>query len=763
MKELHFVDSIPTCEALSIIYGTMESDSKTFKSFVTTGFLMESGASEDIVMESVMDTFKSIAEGIKKFIEKIKEFFRKILLYITSAYQDLDKVAVEVKKVIENKTKINFTVDGFEFTVLDKKGPDTSEFKDIVSKYNTDMEKVADLKQHEIKKEITDWLEESNQDRLRAKTLGVHDSIPDDDFLEEVRKYYRNGEDSSHSITVDRAMVDKIISHAKRLEEAKRSSMKDRDELILLLSKTETFFGRTIQTFYKGSSRQINANKVNIDDNKFSKEDNIVTVNNETSKTITMYASYKSKQVNKIASMINLVACERVNALKDQIKQEREILRKCLFGNTEEKPSSTTESVNINEDYQILAMKSKLKDYAVYEEMSRNIILTEAIGLAKAYREERVSALLETVSVMEADRTKLGGKVKQAIYDIIDYITGLFRQKTIENCDKYSPWVDDLLLPENKIVEKAEAKKEFTMANFVDLAKAKTMASDIVKAVNAAYKNDNYQDVSWATGIMKGLDSRDKLNNTDLRKNLINYFRTGQDAEEIPSITYKGDALKSQITKFTTYIKDYKTLVSPVDSIKKQIKTSSNSFKLTEENKTNPLTDSTYFELLGRQVCETDLALFGDYSILFENTKNKVKIGPGGSLAGDTETGQSVRNAATAAKNESKANQELSSATDTQSTEDPEKAKEVKQATDTVKSKSEATSYKSMIDGFFKSCISLYLKAREEQFIAYVNALSDIDGERPKFDKNGNYIKKADRTKEEGTKEEGTAEKVESK
>ena len=102
MKELHFVDSIPTCEALSIIYGTMESDSKTFKSFVTTGFLMESGASEDIVMESVMDTFKSIAEGIKKFIEKIKDFFRKILLYITSAYQDLDKVAVEVKKVIEN-------------------------------------------------------------------------------------------------------------------------------------------------------------------------------------------------------------------------------------------------------------------------------------------------------------------------------------------------------------------------------------------------------------------------------------------------------------------------------------------------------------------------------------------------------------------------------------------------------------------------------------------------------------------------------------
>ena len=106
MDNLLLESYCPTCEALSIIYETMESDSETFKSFVHTGLLMESGASEDIVMESVSDMFKTIAEGFNKFIKKVKEFFKKILLYITSAYQDLDKVAAQVKDVIKDFSKI---------------------------------------------------------------------------------------------------------------------------------------------------------------------------------------------------------------------------------------------------------------------------------------------------------------------------------------------------------------------------------------------------------------------------------------------------------------------------------------------------------------------------------------------------------------------------------------------------------------------------------------------------------------------------------
>ena len=138
-------DYSPTYEALSIIYGTLESETDTFKSFVTTGFMMESGIPNEVVMESASDVFKSIANGFKKFIEKVKAFFKKILLYITSASQDLDKVSKEVEKVIKDKD-VNFTINGYDFTVLDKQGPNTKEFDSIVSKYNEDMSQVDKLK-----------------------------------------------------------------------------------------------------------------------------------------------------------------------------------------------------------------------------------------------------------------------------------------------------------------------------------------------------------------------------------------------------------------------------------------------------------------------------------------------------------------------------------------------------------------------------------------------------------------------------------------
>ena len=65
------------------------------------------------------------------------------------------------------------------------------------------------------------------------------------------------------------------------------------------------------------------------------------------------------------------------------------------------------------------------------------------------------------------------------------------------------------------------------------------------------------------------------------------------------------------------------------------------------------------------------------------------------------------------------------------------------------KTNNEAVSYKKAIDGFFKYCISLYMKAREEQFLSYINVLSEIDGEKPQFDKNGKYVPKASKQKDD--------------
>ena len=264
MNTLELDSFIPTCEALSIIYDVQESDTVSFKAFVHAGYLMESGASPDIVMEGVLDIFKTIADGIKKFIEKVKDFFKRILLYITSA---------TVKNHIKDRD-IDFTIDGYKFTVLGKDGPSMTEFQKIVSEYNSDMDDISKLKEAEIKKKVLDWMSESHLDKLRGEVLGTGNAILEDDFLDTIREYYRDGASSTDTITVTKSMVTDIINHSKRLEDTKKSAIKDRDNLVNLLSKTATFFDKTLPTMYKGNNFQMNTAKVDVSDNKFSKTDN---------------------------------------------------------------------------------------------------------------------------------------------------------------------------------------------------------------------------------------------------------------------------------------------------------------------------------------------------------------------------------------------------------------------------------------------------------------------------------------------------------
>lgn len=746
MTDMLFEDYSSTYEALSIIYETLESDTETFKSFVTSLYLMESKASDDIVMESVSDVFKTIVTGIKKFIQAIKDFFKKVLLYITSAFQDLDKLAAEVDKVIKDKT-IKFKIDGYKFTVVDKHGPNISEFQRIVSEYNNDITNLSELKEAEIKQTITDWLDETNLDKLRAEVLGVKDSIPEDEFLTEVRKFYRNDSDETSSIEVDNSYVRTIISGAKRLEDAKKASIKDRDSLISLLSRTEAFFDKTLQSFYQGSTRKVHADKISVDNNKLKTEKNTVTATDEVSKIVSMYATFKSKQVNKIGAMINTVASEKVNALKDQIKQERVILRKCLFGGTndaDKKDDKLTESTLGGKDYSIIAMESDIKMHPMYSQGTTKALLEETRFILKSIEDGQIYI------VSEADTAKVGGKIKQTISGIIEMVVKAFRQKALESDEFNKAWIADITKPENKLEEKAKAKTNFTMANFfaVNDSMRNTMIRNLKSAISKAYGSKNYDDVSWAATILPSIKTTEDVRDTNTRQMLLNYYRTGKADAELDKKSMNGDELAKNLKIMTDYILNYADKISkPTEELSNAMKNASNAFKVTES-----WTPSTYLTLLDCTVAESDVILCRDFDKVFgvmEAEEDKAVKNATNAVKTETKVGN---DAANAAKGENQ------SATSVTSEEDPQKTAELKKETNGPgeKTNNKAVTYKKMIDGFFKNCITLYLKAREEQYIAFKRALSDIDGAAPKKDKNGKYIPKADRQKDKEDSNEAT-------
>lgn len=747
-----------TCEALSIIYGTQESDMNTFKAFVYEGYLMESGATRDIVMEGAFDIFKSIADGIKKFIERIKEFFKKILLYITAAYDDLDKVAKQAEPIVKNMKEVDFTIDGYKFTVLDTSGPNIKEFQNIVSEYNSDMEDLAKVKDAEIKKKLLDWMSDSHLDKLRAEVLGVSTSITEDDYLDEIRKYYRDGEDSSGDIKVTKSMVMDIIGHAKRLEDVKKAAIKDRDNLIALLSRTETFFNKNLPTMYRGNQMQGNTAKISVADNKFSKEDNYQNVTDSSVKLITTYATFKSRQVNKIASMINLVACERVNALRDQIKQERVVLRKCLFNDKREDVKVEESAIQIFPNigyngrcFTTYAMESNVIDSKAYDAISQMVLLNEATFLTQSALTNRVHYL------MEADMDSGLGKVKSAIGAIIESVVAAFRKKAIGEASKYKPWLDEI---KGGLADKAKEKKEFKMANFAD-ADYNAMANTIVSSIRKAYASKDYNDTSFAKDIINSFDSFEKINDDSSRALMLNYFRTGKADAKLDIATFNGSSLAGKVPEMIKYIEQYgNNVTKPAENISSTFKTQNEAFKVTESF----MNGSTFLDLIGKPICESEVVLCTDYNEMFSpvsESKHTIVTEDtdiGGKVEGLGKAGAEAVKAAggEGAKESNQQAEEVKSATQVSSTDDPKVAAE--NGTAEKKTNNAAVTYKKNVDRFFKNCITLYIKAREEQFLAYVNALSEIDGGKPKFDKNGKYL-----SKEKEKKEDEAAVQTESK
>lgn len=334
------------------------------------------------------------------------------------------------------------------------------------------------------------------------------------------------------------------------------------------------------------------------------------------------------------------------------------------------------------------------------------------------------------------------GKIKNAIAEIIDSIIKTFRKKAMGEADKYKPWIADI---KDGIQEKAKNKKEFTMASFLDADHA-AMANKIMGAIKKAYSSTNYEDASFAKDVVSSIDTFEKINDDSSRSIMLNYFRTGKAGEKIDTITLSGSQLAGKVTEMMNYITQYgSTVTKPAENISNTLKTQSEAFKVTE----SMISGNTYLSLIESPVCESDVILCRDYGSIFGSVMEVGKPNIGGKPEGfgGTSDAKSAEATGKSGKSESDAaDSELKSATQVKS-EDTEELKG-DQGVAEKKTNEKAVTYRKNVDRFFKNAITLYIRAREEQFIAYVNALADIDGARPKFDDSGKYIPKADQKKE---------------
>lgn len=293
---------------------------------------------ENILREGFEDFKNSVVDYFKRLIEKIKEFMKKVFMFINAFMGDFEKFINKYKNELMKK-KPNFQIQGYKYTI-DENNVDTSIIQELVSEYNSELNSVEKMTKEDVIKLRKEKMSKSNLETVRQKILGVSYKIEKDEFKETCKKLYRDGEEDPQSIDIDSSVLQETINSFSNIKKAYVSAKKEKDKLIAMLESLKNFFQKSASVQYINGSSTIKTHNIslNSDAGRINKDDAHLT-SNSTSKleVYNTFFNFKFAYAKEVSNICSVALTERVTALKDQLKQSKEIVRKSMTASEKEK------------------------------------------------------------------------------------------------------------------------------------------------------------------------------------------------------------------------------------------------------------------------------------------------------------------------------------------------------------------------------------------------------------------------------------------
>lgn len=283
----------------------------------------------EILQEGFKDFLSKASEYFKKMVEKIKAFFKRVFIVISSYIGDFKNF---IKNNKETLMKLNpdFEVKGYKYT-MDAVNITNNYLTDILDEFNKDMANMDSLKSSEIKERSEEYLSDDNLERMRAQLINSKQGVDAADFPVRVREALRNGATSEDDIKVDQLVLRNIVSMYDTIDKLYKESIKSRDALIVLMERAQNYFSNAAKITYKGADKKIVSNNLSVEDGKFVKGDEISSAYSEkTIQHVNVYYNFRFKQVKEVSTMCTIVATERTNAFREQLKLYKDIVRQSL-------------------------------------------------------------------------------------------------------------------------------------------------------------------------------------------------------------------------------------------------------------------------------------------------------------------------------------------------------------------------------------------------------------------------------------------------
>lgn len=284
--------------------------------------------SSEIIMEGFKDMVHSAVEWFKKLIQKIGDFFKKAFLSINSYIADFKKFISKNKEYLESLNP-DFKMYGFKYTI-NANLPNISPIEKVVDDYMRDIGKLDKMTEAEVEKDRDNFNKDDFLDKLRGQVIGKG-PVQASEFSDVTKKSFRDGSLEEIEFTVDKSRLQQSIDSYESLNNEYNEAVKMRNKTLTLLDAIKRFFEKGASITYTGDKKKIGVRGISIEDNKMMHGETITYDDNgNNSAIISKYFNMKFHQSKVVSSILTTASTEKVNALKEQLKQERVLIRKAM-------------------------------------------------------------------------------------------------------------------------------------------------------------------------------------------------------------------------------------------------------------------------------------------------------------------------------------------------------------------------------------------------------------------------------------------------
>ena len=286
----------------------------------------------DILTEGLGDILNSIIKFFKNLLDRFKDFMRKAFMVISAYFGDFDKFLDKYKDQL-NKLNPDFTIKGFDYS-FDSSIPKLDKIKNIIDDYNSELDNVDKLSKAQIMKQRDEYTSSTYLDKVRGYIIGTGGEISSEDFTEECKKVYRKGEKEEHDIHVDKSYLLTSINSYSSLKKLYNDATKERDNTITMIDQMKSFFEKGVNVYYKGSNKTVGMYKMSTSDsgNQIIKGDKVERgYDIKKVEILNTFFNFKFAQSKTLGVISVTSMIEKVNAMKEQMKLIREVVRKSMF------------------------------------------------------------------------------------------------------------------------------------------------------------------------------------------------------------------------------------------------------------------------------------------------------------------------------------------------------------------------------------------------------------------------------------------------